>query len=195
MRGRARRAVRAELAELALKLFAERGFEATTMDDVAREAGLSKRSLFRYFATKEDMVLGAVDAMGEGFAAELAARPEGEDPWDSLHAVTLSWEATIRQSTTQVQRLRLIESTPALRARFHQRREESRRLITAALRARPGTDLDDFTAALYTAVAGAALDTATAEWVRTNGTTDPATLITRAFTAFRPGHGHDSPPA
>ncbi|MCG5217792.1 TetR family transcriptional regulator [Streptosporangium soli] len=186
VRGRARRAVRAELAELALGLFVERGFDTTTVDDVARVAGLSKRSLFRYFATKEDMVLGVVDVMGEGFAEEVRARPAEETPWDCLRAVLHAWEARIRESTDQLARLRLIESTPTLRARLHQRRDESRRLIADALRERPGSGLDGFTAEFYTAAAGAALDAASSEWLRTGGATDRATLIDRAFTTLRP---------
>ncbi|WP_327086252.1 TetR/AcrR family transcriptional regulator [Nonomuraea sp. NBC_01738] len=182
LRERTRAAVRAELAGLALAVFAERGFEETTVDDVARAAGLSKRSLFRYFATKEDMVLGAVESMGEAVAGELRDRPAGESPWAALRAVLCAWEERI---TTSAERVRLIEETPALRARYAQRREEARQVIAAALRERTPT-LSAFDADLLTSAAGAALDAASREWLRGGATTDRATLTKSAFDALSP---------
>lgn len=186
LRERTRAAVRAELAELALELFARHGFEETTVDDVAQAAGMSKRSLFRYFATKEDMVLGAVDSMGEAVAEELRARPSDEDPWQSLRSVLCAWEERITTSADRLARQRLIEQTPALRARHAQRREMARRQIAEALRERPGTHLDVFTADLLTAAAGAALDAASREWLRADGKADRTLLAARAFDVLRP---------
>lgn len=62
--------------------------------------------------------------------------------------------------------MRLIETTPALRARLHQKRDELRDRISAALREGSGDPLDAFTADLLTAAAGAALDAAAREWRR-----------------------------
>jgi AcrR family transcriptional regulator len=186
LRDRTRAAVRAELAALALELFAEHGFEETTVDDVARAAGMSKRSLFRYFATKEDMVLGAVDSMGDAVADELRGRPADEDPWQSLRTVLCAWEERIATSADRLARLRLIEETPALHARHAQRRETARRQIAAALRERPGSNLDPFAADLLTAAAGAALEAASREWLRTDGETDRTLLTARAFDLLRP---------
>ena len=55
---RSRRAARAEVARVGVALFLERGFDATTMDDVAAAAGVSRRTLFRYFGSKEEVALG-----------------------------------------------------------------------------------------------------------------------------------------
>lgn len=186
LRERTRAVVRAELAGQAVELFAERGFEETTVDDVARVAGLSKRSLFRYFATKEDMVLGAIDATGESVAAALRARPAGEQPWHSLRTVLCAWDERIAAPADALARLRLVEETPALRARYAQRREEGRRRIAAALRERPDVSLDAFAADLLTAAASAALDAASREWLRGGGAADRADLTARAFEMINP---------
>jgi AcrR family transcriptional regulator len=180
LRDRTRRAVRAELAERALELFAERGFDETTVDDIAAAAGLSKRSFFRYFPTKEDAVFGELDAMGEQVAEEIAARPPGEGPWECLHAVLRAWEAPIN---THVGRLRLIESTPALRVRLLHRRDEARTRVVRALAER---GVPDWEADLAAAAAGAALDAVGREWLRSDGTADRRALVDRAFAMLRP---------
>ncbi|WP_199565389.1 TetR family transcriptional regulator [Spongiactinospora rosea] len=186
LRERTKAAVRAEVTEAAMRLFAERGYDETTVDDIARAAGMSKRSFFRYFPVKEDVVLGRVDLMGERIAGEIAARPEGEDVWDTLHAVLRGWEQRIDAERQTLDGLRLIEATPALRARFMQKREETRTLITGALLARPGHGLDAFTADLVTAAAGAALDGVSRAWAEADGQADRLALVDRAFALLRP---------
>src|SRR5579862_1691044 len=80
----ARRAVQAEIAGKAMELFLEQGFDRTTIDQVAAAVGMSGRSVFRYFATKEDMVLGDMLEIGRDLAAALEARPAEEPAWEAL---------------------------------------------------------------------------------------------------------------
>lgn len=87
LRERTRRAVTAEIAASAQRLFVERGFEATTIDDIAGAVGMSQRSVFRYFATKEDIVLGKFDLVLEDMLTALRQRPPGEEVWTSLRHV------------------------------------------------------------------------------------------------------------
>src|SRR5690242_10152847 len=87
LRERTRRAVRKEIAEAAGALFAERGYEATTIDHIAAAVGMSQRSVFRYFATKEELVLGKFDFVVEEMLDVLRARPADEPVWTSLHRV------------------------------------------------------------------------------------------------------------
>lgn len=176
--------MRAELTQVALRLFAERGFEEVTVDDIARAAGMSKRSFFRYFPAKEDVVLGGVDAMGDEIAEEIASRPAGEDAWELLHAVLRGWEQRIDTERQTLESLRLITTTPALRARYLAKREETRERIAEALLARPGLGLDRFTADLVTAAAGAALDTVSRSWAASGG--DRLALVDQAFALLRP---------
>ncbi|MBE1537667.1 TetR family transcriptional regulator [Actinomadura algeriensis] len=186
LRERTRRAVRAELAELALGLFVERGYEETKVEDVAAAAGLSKRSFFRYFPSKEDVVFGDVEDLADEVAEAVRARPADEPPWTVLRTVLREWEVRIHAAQRDPAVLRLIESTPALRARMHQRRDEMRARIAAALRARPGAGLDAFTADLLTGCAAAALDAAGREWIRRDGDADRGELVDRAFAALAP---------
>jgi AcrR family transcriptional regulator len=184
LRERTRRAVRAELAELAVGLFVERGFDATTVDDIAAAAGLSRRSFFRYFPSKEDVVFGDAEDVAGRVAAAVAARPADEPPWECLRAVLREWHEPIRAARSDPAVLRLIESTPALRARLHVKREQMRERIAGALLERGGVDA--FTADLLTGAAGAALEAADRAWLRADGAADRADLLDRAFAALRP---------
>jgi AcrR family transcriptional regulator len=84
LRERTRAAMRAEVSEVAFRLFAEQGFENTTVEQIAAEAGLSRTTFFRYFGTKEELVLGRMAEFGHEVAAALATRPESERPWEAL---------------------------------------------------------------------------------------------------------------
>src|SRR6201995_1081997 len=84
LRSRTRENVRAQIAEVAFNVFAERGFDAVTATEVAQAAGVSRATFFRYFESKEDAVFVAQEEMGARAAAVLAERPPGEDAWTAL---------------------------------------------------------------------------------------------------------------
>lgn len=84
MRERTRRAVRAEIVEAAMDLFLSQGFEETTVEEIAQTAGISRRSYFRYFASKDDALVEGLAAVGEKIAEALDARPPDENAWFAL---------------------------------------------------------------------------------------------------------------
>jgi AcrR family transcriptional regulator len=180
LRARARGAVRGELAEIAIELFIERGYDATTVDDIALAAGVSRRSFFRYFPTKDDVVFHGLDEIAEQVAAEL--RTADGDDWGCLRDVLTHWQEQLYVSGRV---LELVESSPALRARMVEKRDQLRHQVSAALRERPGSTLDEFTADLLTAAAAAVLDVAAQEWLRAGG--DRAELIRWGFEELSPG--------
>src|SRR5260221_13721428 len=77
---RKRQLVRDELTEAALKLLAFQGFEATTIDQLAAAAGASRRTFFRYFQSKEDVIIEFLDDLGRQLRAALPAQPASERP-------------------------------------------------------------------------------------------------------------------
>lgn len=79
---------RSELAEAAARLFVAHGYEATTVDEIARAAGISVRTFFRYLGAKEEVIDadGLLERRIAVFAAALSARPPGEALLDSLRA-------------------------------------------------------------------------------------------------------------
>src|SRR5215467_13317396 len=116
-RSKARERARAEIAEIAFRVFAERGFDQVTATEVAEAAGISRASFFRYFESKEDAVFVAQEEMGANVAGALRERPAGEDAWTALRRALDAAVATYQRSPdAALARLRLIRCTPNLRS-------------------------------------------------------------------------------
>ncbi|HEU5108777.1 MAG TPA: TetR family transcriptional regulator, partial [Micromonosporaceae bacterium] len=111
-----KRVTRAALEEAALALFARDGYEQTTVDEIAAEAGVSVRTFFRYFSGKRHVLFG--DVAFERITRLrrlLAARPAGEDPLDSVRAVLEASDFTDPQELEQIRlRMRLMIDQPSL---------------------------------------------------------------------------------
>lgn len=108
---------RVQLAHIALDLFADRGFEATTVDDIAAAARIGRRTFFRYFSSKNDVVWGDFDAELRRMRDFLAARPAGEPYLTSLHLAVLDFNTFAPTETPwHRRRITLILKVPALQA-------------------------------------------------------------------------------
>jgi AcrR family transcriptional regulator len=180
---RKRMLVRDELAEAALKLLAWQGYEATTIDQIAAAAGVSRRTFFRYFTSKEDVVVQFLEHVGAHLRGRLAVRPEAEPPAVALRQALEIFVDACREYPEKALRLtRLMLGTPALLGRFLERQEQWRADLAAELARRAGRAPDrDLRPALAAAVALAAFDTALQHWTAGNGENDLAKLIDEAF--------------
>ncbi|GAA4543639.1 hypothetical protein GCM10023175_20690 [Pseudonocardia xishanensis] len=178
--------MRDDIALAAMDLVVAQGFEATTMDEIAAKAGVSRRSLFRYFGTKEDVVLHGLASTGEFIRAALATRPLTEAPWEALLAVARSMESTPGWDTARERAIgRVCVETPALRARRAEKHAGWIELIAPELAVRPAAAPVGQAAAEAIIAAGlACLDVATDRWVAAEGT-DLATLLEEAVAAVR----------
>lgn len=187
LRERTRRAVQRELLLVAIDLFAAQGFESTTVDQIASAAGLSRRSFFRYFKTKEAVLTETLAELGRQLAAELAARPADEAPWLALRR---SFDGLVHEMSADSRALvmtRLMLDTPALQASHLQKATGWRTTLAAALAPRlvgPVTEADRRLQA--DAVSGAALAclmAAQEEWVRADGARPLGELVDATMAA------------
>lgn len=158
--------VRAQLAHEAISLLLERGFDAVTIDDLAAAAGISRRSFFRYFPTKEDVIISGFEEGGAALLEELGRRTESAP----LLALRSTLDAVIATFATDPIRggavLDLVRRTPTLRARFLLMQDDWTQRVAAALRARMKTQShqDDMRAHLIARVAIATIDSALVTW-------------------------------
>ena len=114
--GRPAATTRGELERVALALFRRDGFDATTVDGIAEAAGIGRRTFFRYFASKNDVVWGDFDA---GLAAlrERLAAESGRPLLDALRVAVLAFNALDpAQAPWHRERMELILRVPALQA-------------------------------------------------------------------------------
>ena len=175
----------------AVRLFTERGYDATTVTDVAEAAGVSPMTVYRHFPTKEDLVL--VDQrdrlVAERIAASSATQPLVRRIGTALidAATTLTGGGHEDDPTAAEQyllaRLRLMISTPALRAKHLDNHYALQQAIVDAL----GDDATDPDTAFHIQAAAsaclAAMHTALVRWAEDDGRTELPELIAKALAA------------
>src|SRR3954447_25147849 len=90
LRERKKQRTRETIAHAARQLFAERGYHATTLPDIAEAADVSTRTIFAYFPSKEDILFSDFSLMKDALAKALAERDEGEETLDTVREFILS---------------------------------------------------------------------------------------------------------
>src|SRR5246127_2962917 len=90
LRERKKQRTRDAIARAALELFAERGYQETTLPEIAEAADVSTRTIFAYFPSKEDILFSDFPVMKQALAQALAERPEGEDALETVRKFILS---------------------------------------------------------------------------------------------------------
>jgi AcrR family transcriptional regulator len=101
LRERKRIATRRALEDAALRLFSQRGFSRTTIDEIASSAEVSRSTFFRYFGSKESVLLASDDEVGHRFLELIKDRPAEEGPLRAFEQALLSLAA---DTTTQMKR-------------------------------------------------------------------------------------------
>jgi mycofactocin system transcriptional regulator len=143
--GRPAATTRDELELIALQLFAERGFDSTTVDDVAEAAGIGRRTFFRYFASKNDVVWGDWDAALAFFRTELEALPAEVPLLEGLREAVKAFNL-LPEGAEQQHRVRMamVLHTPALQAHSTLRYAGWRAVVADHVAARTDAEATDF---------------------------------------------------
>jgi AcrR family transcriptional regulator len=160
LRERKKQRTRETIVRVALELFAERGFDATTIADIAAAADIAPRTFFGYFPSKEEVVFHDFEGLFAGFSARLRHRAAEETAFDAMRAWLLLWISEQDPSLAANERVRhrLIDATPALAA--HERANLARfeRVLADAVADDLGAAADSLRPHLVAAAAVAALD-------------------------------------
>jgi AcrR family transcriptional regulator len=190
LRDHARGAIRDEVMRHAWLLFSAQGFEATTVDQIAAAAGMSRRTFFRYFTGKDELVLERLVEAGERIAAALRGRPDDEPVWVSLRT---AFDEVVRQQEEYADLARplqiMLRTEPAVRASVVERRRRWQELLAPAvavrLPRRHGGRTPDLRADAVVAAALSCLEVAQETWADHPGSR-LSTLLDQAMTAVVP---------
>ncbi|SEG93313.1 transcriptional regulator, TetR family [Actinacidiphila yanglinensis] len=180
---RTREAIRRE----AYRLFAEQGYEATTVDQIAEAAEVSPSTFFRYYPTKEDVVL--VDDYDSVLAEALLSRPAGEPIVESLLAALADSFSPILKSDVDdlLLRTRLGFNDPAIRARSWDELQRSQDRLAEVIMTRTGRGPDDLEVHAAAAAIMAVATAVVRYWVERDGEPDLPALYEGPFRMLAEG--------
>ena len=134
----------AEIERAAFRLFALRGFDGTTLDAIAGEVGISRRTLLRYFDSKNDIPWGRFAETLDGLRTTLAAMPADLPLYEAVHAAVLAFNRfDLDAHPSHRERMQLILRTPTLQAHSVLRYGEWRRVIAEYVALRLELRADD----------------------------------------------------
>lgn len=159
LRERKKAQTRETIVRCAMQLFDERGFDATTIADIAEAADIAPRTFFGYFPSKEAVVFFDFEDDFASFAAHLRGRPEGQTAFEALRAWIVDLIRLAEEDDgMERRRRRLIADTPALDA--HDRANMSRfhEVLTECVADDLGVPADSLRASMVSAASIAALE-------------------------------------
>lgn len=172
-----------EIERAALRLFGEHGFAAVSVDDIAALAGISQRTFFRYYRSKDDILLDYDRRIQDRLLAAFARRPAGEGAITALRNAYLA-TSTVEPRGRRAVMLssRVLADTPVLWARMKGERAARTGELARLVAARMGVDADtDQRPKVVAAATMAVASTVWDEWTASGGEGDPAERITSAL--------------
>ena len=158
---------RLRIAEVAIALFIEKGYDATTVDEIAERAEVSPRTFFRYFPTKEAVLFHDLEDRLGAMIAKIDQRPTDEPPAETLIQIMREMSAEFDTGGSEGPLFRrLLSERPSLRS--YQRTtiaEHCEGEVIAALARHAGLSVDDLGLQVAVATVGACFDIAARNWV------------------------------
>jgi AcrR family transcriptional regulator len=184
LRERKRQQTRERLTRMAMALFRERGFEATTLDDIAAAADISRRSFFHYFASKEDVVFAWQEEITAALIDAVAARPAAESMLTAAENAILAMVRQLEPGEA-IAMAQLKRDNPALQARDQVKYEKLERALTDALVRRAGHKTEKLKARLVAMIATGAMRIGGEFWAIEGAREKPEAQAKRTFAAIR----------
>lgn len=191
LRERKKSRTRDAIVEAALDLFERKGYESTTVEEIADAADISPRTFFRYFDSKLDVVMPpmADEEDEHSFEEHLAAHAVDQGPIAAMHQMfRQEVQKKMADDPLFLRQFRVTMSTPELKSRafdhFQEHQDQLRQLFAARL----GVDDDDLQAHLRAATVGTAIWTVLDRWVAEGATNERLLpMLDEAFTMLAAG--------
>jgi AcrR family transcriptional regulator len=190
LREKKKERTRGAIALAALELFLERGFDETTVEQIAAKAEVAPRTFFRYFTSKEDVLFLGQEAENREAERLLRERPLEEDPFDSLVRGTRVVLSQSRPLLAHIQRsLALVSRTPALRARRLTLQQETAELWFRGLVGKRTSKAERLRVRMMVAAFVGALGAAMDEWIAAGAHGDPTAQVDLVERTLRSSFG------
>jgi TetR/AcrR family transcriptional regulator, regulator of mycofactocin system len=187
---RKRDVVRDGLARVAIDLFARDGFEAVTVEEIARAAGISPRTFFRYFPSKDEIVLALASRLHDRLLTAFEERPEHEGAVEALRRAYIVTSTVTPADRDRVLRVgRILTCSPALRSGSYGRPWRDGAPIVERVAERMDARPPDPRPRIIVAAMAAVATTEWHAWVDDGGTGDPAERIDAALETLEGGLG------
>lgn len=186
LRERKKLATRRRIVDAALRRFAEQGYEATTVEEIADDAEVSVTTFFRYFPTKDEVLFIDAGRHGPEFRTELEARPAHEPDLVAIHHALREYHERdgYDEDQRRLQRYRIVAEAPVLRGRAHAVAAQWREEVATGIARRRGEASDSREVRFAAAIALAVLTFAEEEWSAREGTVDWLTVLADAFDCY-----------
>lgn len=157
--------VKSVIWDAATDLFAEKGYDETTVDEIADRAGISRRSFFRYFSSKSDLMASGIIDYGTFLSEAIRACPSGSSVSEVIrHAILqVAQQCTALSHTRKV--MQIVAKYPAAKEALNSRTPELRKRVEAAFASRGGS-FRDLSAGVLTDLTLAVLDVVFHFWFR-----------------------------
>jgi AcrR family transcriptional regulator len=184
LRHRRRRLVQDEIEGIAIRLFLAHGYDAVSVDDVANAAGMSERTFFRYYSSKDEILRRYQSRLNEALVEAFAAQPAASTALEALRQAYAATSHVLPPDREQVRELgRLLAATPAIHARAVGEMLLDDRLAHEFGR-RAGARRTELRPAVVVAAVAAAAHVGWARWVSSDDSRDPAVAVTSAIDAL-----------
>lgn len=192
LRARKRQETLERIAETALRLFSENGYDATTLNDIAEAAGISRRTFFYYFKSKEEILL---DWQMRGFSASLhraiIAQPPGKAPFEVVRDAMLALSVGFRtQEFISIDRV--MQSSESLRSRKQATYALHESALHASLVERWPDPARSASLRLVAMASLGATRLAVEAWIQADGDRSVDTFLRAAFASLRAEFGEQS---
>ena len=169
------------IEDAALDLFAQHGYEETTVEQIAARAEVSKATFFRYFASKGDVIFGATAERHEPLRRAILNRPESEDPLTAVRvAMREAWLPSIDPLRT-VRQTRAARTSPLLRGLSFDLGNRWQVDVSSALARRRGLRVADRECRLVAGIAFAVLSNAVNLWIDCGAKDDLVLALDEGF--------------
>jgi AcrR family transcriptional regulator len=170
------------LQQAALDLFAKKGYDETTTEEIAERAGVSPRTFFRYFATKESVLFVGEYGFFQTFTAEFLDQPASLSEVAAVRETLVKLSPSLARSRKALLLYeRAVASSPTLRGGVRDRQQDDIARMADAIATRRGMTKPDESCRLFAAIILLTYRRALTKWLEGRANVDPGTVIATEF--------------